>query len=409
MDERIFDKVMNREFKLKGLSFKTVDLLFVLCIITLSAIIRIKLLPVKSGDYNGFLEGWMTEIRRNGGFKSLKNSISNYSSPYMYLMCLVSKLTTNDLYGLKIVSFVFDFFASVGVFLIVWNLTENLKKSIFGMSMLLLSPTVFINSAYWCQCDMIYTCFIIYALYSMFKKRSRTCLILVGIAFSFKLQTLLILPFLIIMWLKNNVVKFRHFIWIPLMYVIMHLPAFFIGRDFGELMNIYSDQASYYPWGTLNYPNMYYFMDETMYSNHNMDAVSSAGLFVCIALLGLTAYYLYTKKFKITKELMIHIAVFTSALCVYTLPHMHERYGFLIDVLLVILVAVNPKKIRLLVMYFLVSMLSYAPFLLGKSVIDLYIVAVLNGILLLYNLKMLINEIKINEINTEEITPEENE
>ena len=126
-------------------------------------------------------------------------AISNYSTSYMYLMCLVETVTDDWLTGLKMVSFVFDYAASVAVFLIVFHMTKSTRKSIVGMAFLLLSPTVIIDSAIWCQCDIIYSCFILYALYFILKKNSRMCMIMLGIAFSFKLQTVFVLPLIVIL------------------------------------------------------------------------------------------------------------------------------------------------------------------------------------------------------------------
>ena len=57
----------------------------------------------------------------------------------------------------------------------------------------------------WCQCDIIYSAFILWGLYRLFQKDSRGCMIFVGIAFAFKQQTLFILPFLVILWLKVRI------------------------------------------------------------------------------------------------------------------------------------------------------------------------------------------------------------
>ncbi len=111
-------------------------------------------------------------------------------------MCLVSYLTENNLYGLKMISVVFDYLAAAAVFLIVYQLTGNAKRAIMGMAALLLCPTVILDGAYWCQCDIIYTTFLLFALYYFFKDNSRLCLIFVGISFAFKLQALFLVPFL---------------------------------------------------------------------------------------------------------------------------------------------------------------------------------------------------------------------
>lgn len=376
MSERVIDKVMFHELNIGKMKLRVVDLSFIICLFVFSFLIRWKLMPIESADFWGFLEDWMEQIRAGGGFKSLDHQISNYTSPYMYLMCAVSYLTENNLYGLKMISVVFDYLAAVAVFLILYQLTGNPRRSIMGMAMLLLSPTVILDGAYWCQCDIVYTSFLLFALYYFFKDNSRLCMIFVGISFAFKLQALFIIPFFVIMWLKKKTVKFFDFLWIPVIYVISALPAWGFGRDFKELMGIYFDQAQSYPWGTLEYPNIYALLGEAMPDLRHAGEVSGAGTFMTIMLLGCIAYYFYVKDIKLTGGLTITLALFTTAVIVYTLPHMHERYGFLIDLLAIIYGILNRKKLPVVCGFTLVSILSFMPYLIAVHIVPIQYVAI---------------------------------
>lgn len=376
MNERIMDKVMFHELNIGNMKIKVVDLSFVICLFVFSFLIRWKLMPIESADFWGFLEDWMLQIRAGGGFKSLDHQISNYTSPYMYLMCLVSYLTENNLYGLKMISVVFDYLAAAAVFLIVYRLTGNVRRSIMGMAALLLCPTVILDSAYWCQCDIIYTTFLLFALYYFFMDNSRLCLIFVGISFAFKLQALFLVPFFIIMWLKRKTIRIVDFLWIPVVYVISALPAWGFGRDFKELLGIYFDQAQSYPWGTLEYPNIYALLGEAMPDMRHAGEVSSAGTYMTIILLGCIAYYFYVKRINLTGEIMITLALFTTAIIVYSLPHMHERYGFLVDLLAIIYGMLNRKKLPAACGFMLVSVLSFMPYLIAVHIVPIQYVAI---------------------------------
>ena len=376
MEERTIDKVMFQSVKIGKIKFQVVDLVFILCLFMFAFMIRWKLMPVESADYWGFLEGWMTQIRSGGGFRSLSQSISNYTAPYMYLMCLVSYITDNDLYGLKMISVFFDYSAAAAVFLIIYEMSGNVKKSILGMSVLLLSPTVILDGAYWCQCDIIYTGFLLYALYFFLKGNSRCCLIFTGISFAFKLQAVFILPFFIIMWLKKRTVKLPDFLWIPVIYVISSLPAYLFGRDCKELMTVYFEQTNTYPWGTLEYPNIYALLGEAMPDMRHAAEVSGAGTFMTIMILGCIAYYLYTKNIKITDELAVTLALFTVALIVYSLPHMHDRYGFLIDLLGIIYGTVRVRRLPVTCGFMLISVLTFMPYLIAVHLVPITYLAI---------------------------------
>lgn len=383
MEERAIDRLMFRRIRLGEIEFQAVDLAFTACLFVFSFLVRWKLMPIESADYWGFLEGWMGQIREKGGFLSLSEPISNYASPYMYLMCLVSYLTENDLYGLKMISVLFDYLGAFAVFLITCRVTGSTRKAVLGMAMLLLSPAVILDGAYWCQCDMIYTSFLLYALYFFLKDNGKMCLIFVGISFSFKLQAVFFLPFLVIMWLKGRTVKLRDFLWIPAVYFISALPAWLMGRDLKELMLIYFQQTNIYPWGTLEYPNIYALLGEAMPDIRHAGEVGGAGIFLTVILLGGIAYYFYTKRIRLTNSLMITLALFTVALTVYFLPHMHDRYGFFIDLLAILYGVMRGKRLPVVCGFMVISVLTFMPYLIAVHLVPItYLAIALLGLII---------------------------
>lgn len=384
MQERFIDKVLTKQIRIKNIELKVIDIAFVLCLFVFAFMIRWKLMPIESADYFGFLEPWMEEIRKNGGFASLSLEISNYTSPYMYIMTLLSYISTNDLYALKLVSVFFDYMASVAVFLILWEITENVQKAVFGMAVLLLSPTVILDSAYWCQCDIIYTCFLLFSLYFFFRDDSNKSMIFFAISFAFKLQSLFLLPFFIIMWLKKKTIKLRHLLWVPMIYVISIIPAWIAGRSFGDLLGIYFDQADNYPWGTLEYPNIYALLGEVIPDMRHAAEVSGAGMYATIMLLGCIAYYIYQKNVMLTQELAVTLALFMVAVTVYGLPHMHDRYGFLIDLLAIIYGVYRVKRFPVTCGFMLISVLTFMPYLIAVHVVPIQYLAIAQFTLIIY-------------------------
>lgn len=397
VSERRMDQILHKSIMIGRIQWKVVDGLYMVCLLVLAFLIRWELMPIESADYYGFLKGWMEEIRNTGGFLSLDHSISNYTSPYMYLMCLVSYLPTNDLYALKLISIFFDYVAALAIFLLIYEWTNHLRKSMIGMSVLLLCPTVILDSAYWCQCDMIYSAFILLALVAFAKGKSRRCMIWIGIAFSFKLQALFIVPFLVLMWLMKKTIQLRHFVYVPIIYVLSAVPAWLFGRNFKELLGIYFEQSSYYPWGTLEYPNVYALLGETMPDMHHAQEVSGAGTFMLIMMMGVLAYYLYSKKITFTNEMTISLALFTVALCVYTLPHMHDRYGFLIDLLAIVYGILNGKKLMVTCGFVLISILTYMPYLIARHIVPIQYLAIGLLALIVWVGRDLYQQIKVQE------------
>lgn len=110
--------------------------------------------------------------------------------------------------------------------------------------------------------------------------------------------------------------------------------------------------------------------------------VSGAGIFMTIILLGCLAYYLYTGKVRMTNELVITVALFSVALVVYCLPHMHDRYGFLIDLLAVLYGFMNVKRFPVMCGYFVISILTFMPYLIAVHIVPIqYLALAMLGLL----------------------------
>ena len=56
---------------------------------------------------------------------------------------------------------------------------------------MLMLPSVFFNSAYWAQCDAIYSFFLLLCVACLMKKRELPAFFCAAVAFQFKLQAIL--------------------------------------------------------------------------------------------------------------------------------------------------------------------------------------------------------------------------
>ena len=106
------------------------------------------------------------------------------------------------------------------------------------------------------------------------------------------------------------------------------------------------------------------------------DEVSGAGSFMAIILLGCIAYYLYTRKVELTGELIVTLALLTVAAAVYFLPHMHDRYGFLIDLLAIIYGVLHVKKLPVTCGFMVISILIFMPYLIAVHLVPLQYISI---------------------------------
>ena len=71
------------------------------------------------------------------------------------------------------------------------------------------------------------------------------------------------------------------------------------------------------------------------------------------------------------------MGMFFAMVVVYFLPHMHERYGILADVLGVVVAFYNPKKFYVPIVAVICSFAGYSVYLAQTTVIPLYVYAIL--------------------------------
>ena len=143
------------------------------------------------------------------GLKSLE---SNYNMPYLYILAFITYLPASTLAKIKLVSIIFDFITAFLVMIIVKKLIKPSKSSLIpylAYAFTLFIPTLVLNGTVWGQCDIIYTCFILLSIYFFLEKKYVGTFIAYGIALSFKLQAIFVLPVYIFMYFKEK--KVFHF------------------------------------------------------------------------------------------------------------------------------------------------------------------------------------------------------
>lgn len=325
----------------------------ILCIILIGILIKIYLLPVKTGDFNVFLEPWINFIKSHGFYASLEYKFYDYSPTYIYILIIIAKLGLNPLFAIKLVSIVFEYLAAFFIGKIAYLKFKN--KSIIWVSLAIVPiiPTVILNSSYLSQCDSIYTSFILGSIYFLLKKRQLTSVIFLGIAFIFKLQTLIILPFFFVFLLKGEI-KWYYFFIIPIIFVISIIPAWLAGRPFLELLSVYIAQTDRYQNLTLNFPNLYIWINNNFYY-----CGKNVGLIFTFILTLFSGLYLSKIELKFNFENWIRLAFLSSIIIPFILPGMHERYMYLGDLLGVLYFLVFRKNLHFTLGILLVSLYSY--------------------------------------------------
>ncbi|MFJ3303240.1 glycosyltransferase 87 family protein [Streptomyces sp. NPDC086549] len=325
--------------------------------VAVALLVRILLLPFESGDYVTFLEPWYWHIVSHGGFQTLADpSFSDYNVPYLYLLTALTYLPLPSLAGIKWISILFDLALAYHSFRIVSLLRPTQRWTAFGAAtVVLFLPTVVANSAWWGQCDAMYTAFLVGGIHHVLRRRPWWACTFFGIALAVKFQAVFLFPFLLVLVLVGRV-PWRSLLAIPAVYLALDVPALLLGADPGKLLTVYARQADTYHYLTVNGPSLYQFV---AVPGDDTDAVRSAGVLVAgvlVALLiGLAVWSLWRGRRGgpdsgpgmpgLTDTRIVLLAACSAIVVPFLLPSMHERYFFTADVLTVLAAFLLPRQL----------------------------------------------------------------
>lgn len=370
-------------------------LLFLLGAVTIIAVIvRFCGIDFQSDDFNSFLNPWWSVIQQND-FTGLATQVGNYNIPYQIIIYLMTLLPLKALYAYKIVSIIFDFILAISAAMLVYAFVKNNRqlKAIITYSAVLLSATVIFNSSFWAQCDSIYTSFIILAILFLHKDKPIASFVFTGIAFAFKLQTVFIIPVLLYYWISTKKISILHFFIIPAVDVIMCLPAIIMGRPFMDIITIYAEQTDYGKLIQMNCPNFYALMcegnDMTYYYLFKQFSV-----LLTIAVLGIMMCVIIYKKVDLKNiETFLLTTAWTVFTCIMFLSSMHERYSYLLDIILIVYAVVSAKHLWVPIVSTLISLRGYCYYLFSYELVNLKVTAIIYTALYVYITFLLVKTI----------------
>ena len=368
MADNALRNFITKKWTIHGRKIGTLDIMLLIGMTWAGIMLRYCLRDVETQDYTVCLGPWIEGFRA-GGMAAFKGDSFNYTMPYMFFLYLISKVNYNSLYLIKLFSSAFDLILAILCGLIVYEYTKSDMRSYLAYGIVFNLPTIAVNSGLWGQCDVIYVTFIVASFYMLLKDKSRASMILYGLAFAIKLQTLFVFPFYVFMWVKKKIPILR-FLYIPAMYIVCALPGLFTGRSFSKLMLTYVEQGNTEPWMlSWHWPNIWLMFGPMAFWEY----YSRVGLIATVAVIMLLLYFLVSKDISLDKDMMIKIMLMFAWVVPFFLPYMHERYGYLADIFALILFFKEPKKFLLPMLGVLISFVAYTGYLNGETAIPEYL------------------------------------
>lgn len=348
---------------------KKIILFSYVTIIFISIVIRLPELHFESGDYKGFIEPWITHLANNNHLFGIATISSDYSPFYLFILGFISFLPESLwLLSVKMVSCLFDFFLAFICGQIVLTLSKSKEKTLIAFSLILLCPTVFLNSSVWGQCDVIYVSFLFVPLLLFIKDKNNPALFIYGISLTIKLQAIFILPFIIILFL-NNKFKLQKFIFLILGFICTAFVALPFGGFNQFISSFFTQITSYSEHLTLNAPSLYALFNVN--SKHR-SYIKITGILITFTILAsLALYTLYITKNKgkqINVSKYIIIFFFCALIVPFFLPKMHERYFYIAEISAIIYAVLYPKRFWVSILVILPSCATYFYYLFGNTV-----------------------------------------
>lgn len=354
------------------------------CIILFSFAMRLSIFSYESADMTNCLLPWFDFFKSHGGFFGLREPVGDYNYPYRTIIAFLTYLPFKPTYMIKFVSIIFDYLCAFFCSYMIFRQTKHLVYSAFSFAVILFSPTVLLNGSLWGQCDIIYTTFVVLAFYFLWRKRTVATFVSLGCAFAFKLQFMFVIPVFIILYFKEKRFSLWHFFLIPILTIVLSMPAIFFGASLKDMLLVYIKQTASYPQLTLNFPNLYaLFPIEYLKFGY-------VGLFMAMTIFAALLFFSLSKHLAGTEfsfEEILDLAIFSIVVCCFFFPRMHERYMFMADVLAIWYALLFRKNYLRAVAINVASFFAYMPFLIEKAVMPMSYLAIMLAVVLVCDAK----------------------
>jgi len=313
--------------------------------------------------YSYFLP-WFYKIKDLGGLQALSTQVGDYSILYQSIIALLTYIDANPLYMYKALSTIFDLVLAFSSACLISCIK---KESNFSLSfnivygLVLCLPIFVFDSSYWGQCDSMYVSFIVISLLMLYKNKYIASFILLGIALSLKLQTIFIVPFYFLDYIKEKKYSILYFIIPILVLLISGLPGVFFGRNILSPISIYLNQATSVKSMSFNFNSFWNLIGGEYRWLKWMSITLTLAILIGII------YIIVKKDGKVYTDNKLSIAVLLTWTTLLFLPNMHERYNHLLATLLVIQLVLDRKYYASIVISLVFTTMTYAWALFGWS------------------------------------------
>ena len=135
----------------------------------------------------------------------------------------------------------------------------------------------------------------------------------------------------------------------------------------------------------MNFPNVYSMLFKSEFTDapnliqNTNDFVGTLGLYFTMFVFIIIAFMVLYKKVKFDNRAIIEFGIWSILIATFFLPHMHDRYMFMADVLGIIYLLYNKRKFYIPLIIEMISLYTYMYYLNGENAgISIQVMSVLN-------------------------------
>lgn len=352
----------------------------------LGIFIRYSFLPLLVADMEFFFTIWH-DTARDGGLAAAAIE-SSWSALYLYLLTLVSKLGLESITAVKLIPLAFELLLVAGACLLVYQVSPAGKKQLYttiAFVLLCVHPVLLLNGAGWGQADICYAAFSVLAVWMLLRGKSIGAMVCLGLSLALKLQAVFILPLFVIYYFCEKNFSIWQFLIVPAVWVLSGVPMALVGQSPLYAITCYIGQAETYNIPTFNCPNLFALLGDALSGKQLIQGMLSRyGMVLAICALGGMAAWLIAKKVHLADRAVLLLGAWCVLVCIFFMPRMHERYGFVGEVLLLCWAAClgKPRGFAYTLLGILPTVSAYCKYMFRNPIFSLQIGAALNLVLL---------------------------
>ena len=350
-------------------------------LIGISLYIRFRIHGLSNEDVV-ILEDWYHHFYKNGKASLANGNFSNYTPLYLYILWVVRLFSDwlSPIASIKLIPTVFDAFSAFVIFLMARIKFEDDRPYLFAATFFLL-PTIMFNSTGWGQIDSLYTSFLLFCTYFLLIKKPTLAMVMFGMAFSLKSQSIFFLPFLGILFLKGRI-RWFHFLLPPVIYALLAVPAVLAGRSWESILSIYIGQVGQFHSLSMSAPNLYIFIPDSFYKIGVW-----IGIVIFLIAMAVWGWVNWSAKVEYGHRQIMLLALTALILVPSVLPKMHERYFYPTDVFSFATAIFVPELWFVPILCQITSSMSYSIFILNASTNFVMAAALINTGVVLFVLR----------------------